>query len=61
MSDRPTIETDVAIIGAGTAGMLAYRAALEHRPRVLVIEAGVYGATCARVAPRDRIDLPPLP
>jgi Pyridine nucleotide-disulphide oxidoreductase len=45
----PIIETDVAIIGAGTAGMTAYRAALEHTPRVLVIESGVYGTTCARV------------
>lgn len=43
------IETDVAIIGAGTAGMSAYRAALAHTPRVLLIERGVYGTTCARV------------
>lgn len=44
-----TMETDVAIIGAGTAGMSAYRAALAHTPRVLVIEGGPYGTTCARV------------
>jgi dihydrolipoamide dehydrogenase len=43
------IDTDVAIIGAGTAGMSAYRAALAHTPRVLLIERGVYGTTCARV------------
>jgi dihydrolipoamide dehydrogenase len=43
------IETDVAIIGAGTAGMTAFRAAREHTDRVLVIEGGVYGTTCARV------------
>ena len=49
MNQNPVIETDVAIIGAGTAGMSAYRAALEHTPRVLVIESGVYGTTCARV------------
>ena len=49
MSQNPVIETDVAIIGAGTAGMSAYRAALDHTPRVLVIESGVYGTTCARV------------
>ena len=42
-------EVDVAIIGAGTAGMTAYRAALEHTDSVLVIESGVYGTTCARV------------
>jgi dihydrolipoamide dehydrogenase len=49
MNSRHIVETDVAIIGAGTAGMSAYRAALEHTPRVLVIESGVYGTTCARV------------
>ena len=40
---------DVAIIGAGTAGMTAYRTAREHTDSVLVIESGVYGTTCARV------------
>ncbi len=49
MNETGIIETDVAIIGAGTAGMSAYRAALEHTSRVLVIEGGVYGTTCARV------------
>ena len=49
MNQNPFLETDVAIIGAGTAGMSAYRAALAHTPRVLVIESGVYGTTCARV------------
>ncbi len=44
-----TIEVDVAIIGAGSAGMTAYRAALEHTSRVLVIEGGPFGTTCARV------------
>ncbi len=42
-------QTDVAIIGAGTAGMAAYRAALRHTERVVLIESGVYGTTCARV------------
>lgn len=42
-------EVDVAIIGAGTAGMTAYRSAREHTRNVLVIESGVYGTTCARV------------
>lgn len=40
---------DIAIVGAGTAGMTAYRAAREHTDSVLVIESGVYGTTCARV------------
>lgn len=40
---------DVAIIGAGTAGMAAYRAARVHTDRVLLIEAAHYGTTCARV------------
>ena len=43
------ITTDVAIIGAGTAGMGAYRAAKAHTDNVLLIESGVYGTTCARV------------
>ena len=45
----PTLEVDVAIIGAGTAGMAAYRAAVRHTDRVLLIEGGEYGTTCARV------------
>jgi len=44
-----TLQVDVAIIGAGTAGMSAYRAALNHTSSVLVIEDGPYGTTCARV------------
>lgn len=43
------IEVDVAIIGAGSAGMSAYRAALAYTSSVLVIEDGPYGTTCARV------------
>lgn len=40
---------DVAIIGAGTAGLAAYRAAREHTDNVLLIEGGAHGTTCARV------------
>ena len=40
---------DVAIIGAGSAGLAAYRAALESTSRVVMIEGGPYGTTCARV------------
>lgn len=43
------IVTDVAVIGAGTAGLAAYRAAKAAGKRALLIEAGPYGTTCARV------------
>jgi dihydrolipoamide dehydrogenase len=39
---------DVAIIGAGTAGLLARRAALAEGARVLLCDPGPYGTTCAR-------------
>lgn len=42
-------QCDVAIIGTGTAGMGAYRAARAHTDSVLLIEGGVYGTTCARI------------
>ena len=44
-----TLRTDVAIIGAGSAGMSAYRAAAAHTDNLVVIEGGPYGTTCARV------------
>jgi len=40
---------DVAIIGAGTAGLGAYRAARAAGARAVIIEGGAYGTTCARV------------
>jgi len=40
---------DVAIIGAGSAGLAAYRAARDHTRNVVLIEGGEYGTTCARV------------
>lgn len=43
------VETDVAIIGAGTAGLSAYKAATRLGKRALLIEGGPYGTTCARV------------
>ncbi len=49
MTTEQIIHTDVAIIGAGTAGMSAYRAALAHTAKVVVIEGAVFGTTCARV------------
>src|SRR5690606_35082310 len=42
-------KTDVAILGAGTAGLSAYRAALAEADSVLMIDAGPLGTTCARV------------
>jgi dihydrolipoamide dehydrogenase len=43
------VETDVAVIGAGTAGLAAYRAAVQAGRRAVVIEGGPHGTTCARV------------
>lgn len=43
------IETEVAIIGTGSAGLRAYRAAAAHTSSVLLIEGGKYGTTCASV------------
>ena len=40
---------DVAVIGAGTAGMVAYKRATKHTDSVLLIEGEQYGTTCARV------------
>ncbi|MDF5554850.1 FAD-dependent oxidoreductase, partial [Vibrio parahaemolyticus] len=43
------VNVDVAIIGGGTAGLGAYRAAKAHTNSVVMIEGGPYGTTCARV------------
>ncbi|BBB08686.1 dihydrolipoyl dehydrogenase [Sphingopyxis sp. EG6] len=40
---------DVAILGAGTAGMSAYREARKYTDRVVMIDGGPLGTTCARV------------
>ena len=40
---------DVAVIGAGSAGLAAYRAARKWTRKVVLIEGGKYGTTCARV------------
>lgn len=42
-------EVDVAIIGAGTAGLNARREVEKAGQKPLMIEAGSYGTTCARV------------
>ena len=44
-----TRQVDVAIIGAGTAGLNARRAAVKGGATVVMIEDGPYGTTCARV------------
>lgn len=43
------LNVDVAVIGGGTAGLGAYRAAKLATPSVVMIEGGAYGTTCARV------------
>ncbi len=40
---------DVAVLGAGTAGLAAYRAAAAISSSVVLVEGGVAGTTCARV------------
>lgn len=44
-----TINVDVAVIGGGTAGLGAYRAAKAYTDNVVMIEGGPFGTTCARV------------
>jgi dihydrolipoamide dehydrogenase len=39
---------DVAIIGAGSAGLAAHAAARRHTDSLLLIESGPHGTTCAR-------------
>ena len=43
------LNVDVVVIGGGTAGLGAYRAAKLSTPSVVMIEGGAYGTTCARV------------
>ena len=42
-------EVDIAIIGAGTAGMAAYHQLRKQGDRIALIEGGPFGTTCARV------------
>lgn len=46
MNDR---KVDVAIIGAGTAGLSAYREVRKYTDSIALIEGGPFGTTCARV------------
>src|SRR6202165_2594167 len=43
------VQVDVAIIGAGTAGITAYHAARASGVTAMLIEGGAHGTTCARV------------
>ena len=43
------LKVEVAIIGAGTAGLAAYREVRDHTDGVILIEGGPHGTTCARV------------
>ena len=45
----PKYDVDVAILGAGTAGMAAYREASKYTDRIALIDGGPLGTTCARV------------
>ncbi len=42
-------DVEIAIIGAGTAGMAAYHQARKQTDRIALIEGGPFGTTCARV------------
>ncbi|MBI1397534.1 MAG: dihydrolipoyl dehydrogenase [Betaproteobacteria bacterium] len=43
------ITTEVAVIGAGTAGLAAHHAAVAAGSDAVLVEAGPFGTTCARV------------
>ena len=43
------LHVDTAVLGAGTAGLAAYRAARAAGKSVVLIEGGPHGTTCARV------------
>ncbi len=45
----PDFDVDVAILGAGSAGMSAYREARKYTDRIAMIDGGPLGTTCARV------------
>lgn len=40
---------DIIIIGAGTAGISAYKEAIKHTQNILIINDGLWDTTCARV------------
>ncbi len=46
---RRRLDTDVAIVGAGTAGLAAWREVRKRNRDALLIDPGPLGTTCARV------------
>ena len=48
-TQKSSRQVDVAVIGAGSAGLPAFRAARKYTENVVLIEGGTYGTTCARV------------
>ena len=44
-----TRSVDIAVVGAGTAGLSAYREARKYTDRIALIEGGPFGTMCARV------------
>jgi dihydrolipoamide dehydrogenase len=42
------ITVDVAVIGAGTAGLSAFKEAIKVSDNVVLIDHGPLGTTCAR-------------
>ena len=44
-----TLSVDVAVIGAGTAGLTATRTAINQGKTAVMIDPGPFGTTCARV------------
>lgn len=44
-----SLEVDVAILGAGSAGLSAWRAARKEGASVVLVDPGPFGTTCARV------------
>lgn len=49
MPDKDNLDCDVAVIGAGTAGLAAARRALREGARVLLIDEAFNGTMCANV------------
>ena len=49
MNGMRVLSVDVAVVGAGTAGLAAYHAVKTAGASVVLIEEGDYGTTCARV------------
>jgi dihydrolipoamide dehydrogenase len=41
-------KVDIAIIGSGSAGINAFRAAEKYTDNIMMFEAAHYGTTCAR-------------